>query len=409
MSKQLINTGSLANDGTGDSLRSGATKVNANFNEIYTAIGNSSSTLITVSGATTGQVLKWNGSAFVPGNLNALTSALDVNGYNIITSSNGNINLAPNGTGDVNITYGGITANFDGSTGKAIIGGKVEYKNEYTTLGSAPAAASNKGFFFTVNGDSNPKVNINITGSGDVVADLITNYSSIDKLIDVDTTTTAPTNGQVLKWSSTSSKWIPGDDTAGAGGGAQNVFATVSADTGSTTANSLTDTLTITGGANCATTITGDILTINVDTVTFDSVSDTTFTAPAPGNSIVYDPQGGGATAAWINQPSPVIWYTLSVGLNNGSYLIEGPGQAQTDDPTLHLYRGFTYVFVNNAGPNHPFRIQSTQGLNGTEWTLGVSGSKTARQYFTVPHSAPNTLYYQCTVHADMNGTFLIK
>ena len=39
MSKQLINTGQSSNDGTGDTLRQGALKVNANFNEIYSSIG----------------------------------------------------------------------------------------------------------------------------------------------------------------------------------------------------------------------------------------------------------------------------------------------------------------------------------------------------------------------------------
>ena len=39
MAKQLIGRGSTANDGTGDNLRDGANKVNLNFNEIYTAIG----------------------------------------------------------------------------------------------------------------------------------------------------------------------------------------------------------------------------------------------------------------------------------------------------------------------------------------------------------------------------------
>ena len=39
MAKSTINIGSAANDGTGDSLREGANKVNSNFNEIYTAIG----------------------------------------------------------------------------------------------------------------------------------------------------------------------------------------------------------------------------------------------------------------------------------------------------------------------------------------------------------------------------------
>ncbi len=39
MAKVLINRGSVPNDGTGDNLRAGANKVNLNFDEIYTAIG----------------------------------------------------------------------------------------------------------------------------------------------------------------------------------------------------------------------------------------------------------------------------------------------------------------------------------------------------------------------------------
>ena len=39
MAKYTINRGTTANDGTGDNLRAGANKVNLNFDEIYTAIG----------------------------------------------------------------------------------------------------------------------------------------------------------------------------------------------------------------------------------------------------------------------------------------------------------------------------------------------------------------------------------
>ena len=39
MAKQIISRGTNANDGTGDNLRDGANKINLNFNEIYTAIG----------------------------------------------------------------------------------------------------------------------------------------------------------------------------------------------------------------------------------------------------------------------------------------------------------------------------------------------------------------------------------
>ena len=39
MSKLIINTGSAPNDGAGDSLRDGADKINANFTEVYGALG----------------------------------------------------------------------------------------------------------------------------------------------------------------------------------------------------------------------------------------------------------------------------------------------------------------------------------------------------------------------------------
>ena len=39
MGKSVINNGSSANDGTGDTLRAGATKINNNFTEIYNVLG----------------------------------------------------------------------------------------------------------------------------------------------------------------------------------------------------------------------------------------------------------------------------------------------------------------------------------------------------------------------------------
>ena len=40
MAYQSIGRGSTANDGTGDDLRAGAAKVNSNFSELYTLLGN---------------------------------------------------------------------------------------------------------------------------------------------------------------------------------------------------------------------------------------------------------------------------------------------------------------------------------------------------------------------------------
>ena len=97
--------------------------------------------------------MRYNITTFAPANFNALTSALDVAGNNITSSSNGNITLAPNGTGDVRVTVGTVTSIFDGATGNFDVGTTISYKNEYTAIGNAPTAASYPGYFFTVDGD----------------------------------------------------------------------------------------------------------------------------------------------------------------------------------------------------------------------------------------------------------------
>lgn len=72
MAKQTINIGSSANDGTGDPLRTAFDKVNDNFNELYAA-----------TGAGSGQNISISGQSIISDN------------------SNGNIQLDPNGTGEI--------------------------------------------------------------------------------------------------------------------------------------------------------------------------------------------------------------------------------------------------------------------------------------------------------------------
>jgi hypothetical protein len=48
---------------------------------------------------------------------------------------------------------------------------------------------------------------------------LVLANQSVGDLGDVDTTTTAPTDGQVLKWNASQSKWLPADDLQGSGTG----------------------------------------------------------------------------------------------------------------------------------------------------------------------------------------------
>ena len=400
MAKQSLGLGASANDNTGDTLRAGGDKINDNFTEIYTAIGNGTNLNISLSNPASGQVLRYNGSTFLPSDYSALTTSLDVAGYSIISSSNGNINLNPNGTGNVLINNGSIVNTFNGTTGVVDFPTKIQYKNEYDALGNAPAAASYTGYFFTVDGDDNPYVNINITagGVGDTRAKLLTQYSSIDALSDVDTTTVAPTANQILKWNG--SAFTPADETGG-GAASQNIFASVAGDTGSTTADSTSDTLTIAGGTNITTAVSGDTLTVNFSgslSTTLAALTDTDVSGITQGDSLFYNGTN------WTVTRSPITWWELTAPDASG-YNFTGPGfAAATADPTLYVMRGMTYAFDNNAGGAHPFRIQSTQGLTGTPYTTGQTGSGTSVLYWTVPMDAPNTLYYQCTIHAAMAG-----
>ena len=141
------------------------------------------------------------------------------------------------------------------------------------------------------------------------------------------------------------------------------MYATFTADTGSTTANSLTDSLTVTGGTDITTSIVGDVLTVNFSgtiPTTVNGLTDTNFTGIAQGNSFYWN---GSA----IGFPLPKSNDLVGVNANgNADYTFAGPGFTGTvADPTLYVYRGFTYAFDNSSnGGGHPFRIQTTQGLS---------------------------------------------
>jgi len=99
-------------------------------------------------------------------------------------------------------------------------------------------------------------------------------------------------------------------------------------------------------------------------------------------------------------------YYITSSG--SSAYRLAGPGVLNsTDNPTLYLHRGFTYIFENSTGGSHPFAFRTSSG--GSAYTSSfLSGSQTGTQIFTVPFDAPNTLVYQCTIHSAMVGTLNI-
>ena len=275
MAKSVINVGTAANDGTGDNLRAGATKINANSDELYNAIGD-------------GTTLK----DIVNSNLE-----LDV----------------PNDNAKINkVSFHASTLNQMNAIDAGTYHGAMLHVHEGGSVYVAHAGAWHK-LLLDASGGA-------ITNYTDPIKP-VAYIGNINSLSDVDTTSQAPQTGNVLKWDG--AKWAPGIDTASGGsgtdadtldgfdsayflnynnlnnkptipstllnlgisdgtsgqvlktngngtfefvtvsaGGNQNVFTTVDGDTGTTTANSTTDTLTIAGGANISTSIVGDTVTV---------------------------------------------------------------------------------------------------------------------------------------------------
>ena len=103
-------------------------------------------------------------------------------------------------------------------------------------------------------------------------------------------------------------------------------------------------------------------------------------------------------------------WVLNASGTDHYTFTGPGLGHSTLNDPTLYLMRGQTYMFENKMGA-HPFRIQSTSnGSAGTQWNVGVTNNDVSNGVliFEVPFVCPNTLYYQCTSHANMGGVLNI-
>lgn len=101
------------------------------------------------------------------------------------------------------------------------------------------------------------------------------------------------------------------------------------------------------------------------------------------------------------------------VTVADGVFVIDGSSQ-----PTLTLKRGSTYKFKQDDSSNdsHPLRLSTTSdGTHGggSEYTTGVTtngtaGSSGAYTQITVDASAPDVLYYYCSNHSGMGGSFTI-
>ena len=352
---------------------------------------------VDVTGLTTGQVLKWNGTQFTPAadatgsggssltiqeegvalstaatTLNFVGSGITASGTGAtktitVTGSGGSgialtdLSVASEGTasGDGSIAYNNTNGQFtytpptlNGLTNAGDVDfgtNKILYSNHYHNLVDLPSPSTYHGMFAHVHATG--KAYYSHAGNWYPLAN--ESQLTLDGLTGV--STTGVTSGQVLKYNGTS--WAPAADASGSSGIALGDISVGSEGTAS-----------------------GDgSLAYNNSTGVF------TYTPPIIPSVALPDDQVFGVT-------------------NNGASAYTFSGGATGDNPTLNLQRGRTYRFDVNAS-GHPFAIRTSSG--GSAYTNGVvtQNATSGAVYFTVPSDAPATLVYQCTVHAAMVGT----
>ena len=248
---------------------------------------------------------KWEGATAIPSETFTelvgdptpqLGGALDVNGKEIVTVSNGNIVLAPNGTGNVVFKGGGSGGN---GAGRFVL--NCEVNTHGVTIQGPPHSAGATYTLTLPNTDGDANQVLKTDGNGvldwvdqpanqNVFSNIaVAGQSTVGADSETDTLTLIAGSNVTLS-TNASNDSITISATGGGGGGSQNVFAQVAVSgQNNVIADSTTDTLTLVAGSNV--TITTDDTT---DTVTFSaagsgtpSIDTDTFTATAGSAQVI--------------------------------------------------------------------------------------------------------------------------
>lgn len=491
MAKSLINTGTAADAGDGDNLRAGAAKINSNINEIYTALGDGTELKSLVNSSLeidvpplSGIVNKISLLADTTATLNAINPA-DYQGTLIFVNQTGSLYLAHGNVWNKVLldTSGGNIVNYTSPLTDVAYGGDLGDLNDVDTQSVTPftgAVLKYDGFKWspatdvttggagldadTLDGqDGSYYLNWNNFANKPTVPSQLTDLGIVDG-----------TFGQVLTTDGNGAFTF----TSVSAGSSQNVFETVSGDSGTTTANATDDTLTIAGGTNIATQVVGDTVTISyvgdpnsgeanqnaftfvqgdsgiaeadttTDTLTIEGGTD--ITTSVSGDTVTISYSGAAPTFAtlddtnistpvdgallayngndWANVPQTVDQVALQAitrltvtAVGTTGFLFDQYGATQ--DPTIYALNGTTIAFDLNDSSmaSHPFTIETSGGLqyssglvhvdnNGNVSTdTDAQGKVGGTLYWKIPFTVTGNYAYQCGVHSAMRGNITIK
>lgn len=248
-----------------------------------------------------------------------------------------------NKTDGLEMSLSQTTAAFTSNSGNSVLSitesspgvFQVDVQDDGTNSVLAIYATANTNAPFVGIGTSSPSFNLDVAGRINASSGIFVNGTpvvygtiEIDDLSDVDTTTTAPTNGDALVWDNSASKWVPGDG-GGSGGGGSDSFNTISVSGQSdVVADSGNDTLTLAAGSNMAitTNATTDTITFAVSaTPTFTSIL-TTGSVAAVGTLSTLSNATVGGTFAVTGTSTFTGKATYSAGLITGGIEFLGSG-----------------------------------------------------------------------------------
>ena len=455
MARQVIGTGSSPNDGTGDNLRAGGTKINDNFTELYDLFGNGTTlssgswdvvnsginTLSDVGIGTTnprftlevgavgasGTSLHVNGDARITGIISTTQVIISgetltgagvtslVAGSNItLSGSTGQVTINASGGGGGSAGVGGTWGNYDGVTGVTTTK-KVKIQNDLEVTGVTTSTGGFVGTLDGVVGGNSPAAitgttitaNTNFSGNltGNVTGNASGSSGSCSGNSATATVLAASRNIGGVAFNGSGDINLPGVNQSGT----QNTSGTAAIATNVTVTDESTDTICFPLFTTAAT---GNLPPKSGTNLTFNSSTGTLSTNNFDGNAtgLTGTPNlvVGIITATSLEgNASDMTAGQWVLGANGTSdYTFTGPGlSGAQNDPSLYLQRGKTYKFVNGMGA-HPFQIQLTSGQGGTAYNNGVTNNGTSSGTVTIEvrQDAPDILYYQCTSHANMGG-----
>ena len=332
MARKIIDTGTLGNPATGDSLRTAMTKINTNFEELY--IGNSADGQLTTS-VTNGDIsIQPNGTGTVE------IDALSVNSDNITSlTTNSSITITGNGTAGVDIegisVNGTTISSSDSSTininENLIVDGTGEFSGTLSVTGASTltAGATIDGISITDNtittASSNANLELSAAGTGDITADT-----------DIHITSATP----FIKLQRTDNANVPGIDFIGSAGtsGAKLLF-----DGTSGSANELIfQTFTVAGGLAEAFRVQGGgaKVTGTLDVDGGISITDNTITSSASNADLELNASGSGT----------IVLENLKVGTGATVTTILDEDNMSSDSATALATQQSIKAYVDSQG-----------------------------------------------------------